>query len=181
MHKLIRLGLITTVTFCGAATAAPPLHKPLLKRFVFKFKDVTAQETKDDNQLKACTRPNSPDIAICVQPGETVAGVSGFLSGLFYEYYKGRLAGVTFTFLNGQGNFDTVNVALRAKYGAPCAITHARWETNRGIVLDNPNFVWCFSTGKLTLKKYVTTRDVSRLEYADVILPVENVVPPKDF
>jgi hypothetical protein len=145
------------------------------KKADFSFKDYQASKLVSDEEMKDCSK--NGDVITCVQRDQSVAGYKSYIQG---DFYNGRLSRLFVFPLNPQNvNIFDMVVAFREKYGAPCSEKETVWKSAMGVVLENPTYVWCFSTGKLTVSKYGSSVTNPDIYYEDVNQPKSK--PKVDF
>ncbi|WP_152680146.1 hypothetical protein [Sphingomonas paucimobilis] len=141
----------------------------------FEFKSFKANHEIDQSILKDCGKID--ELTSCMYMNEVLAG---YPVAIQVNVYNGRLSSLNAFPKQARviNIFDVID-AFKKKYGNPCRADKAVWRNAMGAVLENPTYVWCFRTGKLTVVKYGVDIASPDIFYDDLNSPP--IKPKVDF
>lgn len=144
----------------------------------FEFMGIVAGEEIPPKAIMDC-REQDDGSQWCHARSSKVAGVAtGYPLVIVYN---GKLNSLVLSFYNDDADFLAIRTALETKYGPPCEVRTDIWQNRMGTELENPLTIWCFSTGKLTMRRFSTRVTQSDLIYIDEVNVLPQVEPVIDF
>ena len=153
-----------SILFLAALAATPAAAQDLQP---FEFKGFVAGQDIPAEKLKSCGKGGT---VTCYEP---MTQISDVYVGYMLETDNYRMSSL---FVDASsGNFTPIFEAFRAKYGEPCEVVDTVWMNAAGAEIDNPNFIWCFSTGRLLVARYGAQINKMAILYTD-----DNQPPPDD-